>query len=99
MSGNLWVLGNSELELSQSADSATHVYESRGGSRRRGENFDLALLCAAAAAYRIVRLQYKVRSQPVRVERRTSPLILLSRAGSELQPRGRYISLDLEDFQ
>ena len=96
MSGNEWVLGN--LALSQSADSAAPVYAAQCTSSRRGGNFE-ALMLAAAADYQCIIVRYQAQAHPVKFQSRVSPVTLVSRDGSAVAPQGRYISLDLEDFQ
>jgi hypothetical protein len=96
MSGNKWVLGN--LALSPSADSAAPVFAPRGTSNRRSGNLD-TLMLAAAAAYQYIDVRYQAQAHPLRFRSRVSPITLFSRTGSALPPQGRYISLDLEDFQ
>jgi hypothetical protein len=96
MSGNEWVLGN--LALSQSANSAAPVYAPRCTSNRRRGNLE-ALMLAAAADYQCIDVRYQAQAHPLRFQSRVSPITLFSRADSVLPPQGRYISLDLEDFQ
>ena len=93
MSGNKWVLGN--LALSQSADSAAPVYARRYTSGRRSGNFE-ALMLAAAADYQCVNVRYQAQAHPLKFQSRVT---LVSRDDSAVAPQGRYISLDLEDFQ
>ncbi len=96
MSAQALVLGSFQVPASANPAQRTVAVERDPLGRRHGADTDILLRCIAEAYRSYHSGPYDTQWAP---ERFGARLRLIGKLGSELSPRRRYVSLDLEDFE